>query len=149
LLDSLTRGSAPPPGFDADRLQLAAVTLAVKRRREAAHAWPDLAAALGAQFRPLFDDFAARTPLPARGGPRADGRAFAQDLDRRGALPDAGRLEVLQVDLQQRRCHDGLVPRRGPALRLAFLRRSRQLVVGLRLPGFGTHVFAFPRRGSR
>jgi hypothetical protein len=144
LLRALTTGGAPPPGFDTAQLGVAAAALAAKRRREAAHAWPALVAALGPCFAPLFADFASRVPLPVHGGPLADGRAFARDLQARGALPDAGRLEALLVDLRYLRRLDGLVPRRGVAVRAAWLRQDRRVVLGVRLPGLGVRWLALP-----
>jgi hypothetical protein len=148
LVRALVAGGPAPAGFDAARLALAARSLANKRRQETAHAWPALARCLGDDFAERFSAF-AREPLPARGGPLADGRAFAATLPAR-LLDDDARLEVLAVDLRQRRARDGLVARRGPALRWAWLPRARRLVLGVRLPGLGVRLLAVPvglRRG--
>jgi len=144
LLACLTKGGPPPAGFDGERLRVAAAALADKRRREVAHAWPALARALGEDFAPLFYDFAARVPYPARGGPLADGRAFARDLQACGALSAGGRLEALRIDLEYATIPGGLVRRRGPALRLALAREPRRLVVGIRLPGLGPRALVLP-----
>ncbi len=138
LVRALTGRGDPPAHFDAERLRLAASSLASKRRQEAARAWPALARCLGERFRERFDDFAAQTPLPAQGGPLADGRAFVQTLAA-GEWTDDVRLEVLAVDL-----------RRGARLRIAWLRQARRLMIGGRLPWLGTWAWAVPLgRGQR
>lgn len=131
---STLSGTPRPPGSVA---HTAAQSLAIKRRRAAARAWPDLAAALGDRFPERFADFAAGTPLPGRGGALADGRVFAVWLRRRGELPEAARLELMAVDLRYRAQADGLVARRGPSFRVALLRQPRCLVLALRWPGLG------------
>jgi hypothetical protein len=137
LVEALTRSGALPEGFDGDRLRAAAESLLRKRTREAAHAWPALARALGESFDEKFRDFAGRVPLPHEGGPLADGRAFAADLAARGELPDEGRLEALTVDLHYRRTARGLKRRRGLAVRVIRLRQARRLVIAVRLPWLG------------
>jgi hypothetical protein len=137
LVRTLTAPAAAPPGWDAARLRAAALSLASKRIRSVARAWPALAEALGARFAERFAAFAARTPLPELGGPLADGHAFARGLARAGGLPDAGRLELLAVRLRYAARAGGLVRRRGPALAATVLRRPRRLVVALRLPWLG------------
>src|SRR5438094_839283 len=74
----------------------------------------------------------------------ADGRSFAADLARRGELPDPGRLEALAVDLHYRRTRDGLKPRRGPAIKTAWLRGSRRLILAVRLPWLGARRVSLP-----
>jgi hypothetical protein len=137
LVGALTGGAAPPEGFDTARLAAAARSLAGKRRRAAARAWPNLAASLGDRFRERFAAFAAETLLPRWGGPLADGFAFARWLKARGELPDAGRLELFGAELRYCARVDGLVPRRYPAFRVALLRRSRCCVLALRWPSLG------------
>jgi hypothetical protein len=139
LVDTLAGAAPPPAGFDPVRLQAAARSLAAKRRRAVARAWPNLTAALGDRFGGRFASFAAQTPLPRWGGALADGHAFARWLLARQGLPEAGRLELLAVDLRYRTRADGLVPRRGPSVRIALLRRPRRLVVALRWPGLGEY----------
>ena len=95
-------------------------------------------------FRELFEAFAAQTPLPAEGGPLADGRAFVQTIAP-GEWADDVRLEVLAIDLRLRRTAKGLRPRRGPTLKVAWLRQARRLVIGGRLPWLGTWACSLPR----
>ncbi len=97
LVRALVQGGPVPDGFDAAKVEAAARSLIGKRRREAARAWPALAACLGAEYRPLFDAFAGKTPPPAEGGPLADGRAFARSLPW-ARLDDGSRLEVVRFD---------------------------------------------------
>jgi hypothetical protein len=132
LLRSLTCSGQVPEGIDRDRAEAAGVSLSIKRARSVARAWPDLAAALGNEFGARFADFAAGTPLPARGGPLADGLNFALWLARHSPLPASARLEQLAVTLRYRSHPDGLEPRRGPALRWAWIDSPGQLVIAVR-----------------
>lgn len=134
LIRALAAEGPVPVGFDADRIAAAAASLARKRLKEAAHAWPALAGALAEEFARHFRTFAEQVPLPHIGGPLADGRAFARYLAARDLLPDEGRIEALRVDLHHATTRAGLVPRRGPALRMARLRQARRIVLAVRLP---------------
>src|SRR5262249_38010118 len=127
-VQALTGQQPPPFGFDVAQVATAAAALAQKRCRSVATSWPALTRALGERFEPAFAAFAAAVPLPEIGGPLADGRAFARAV---GVLPDEARLEVLAVDLRFRSTKRGLRPRRVPALRFAWLRQSRRLVLGV------------------
>jgi hypothetical protein len=144
LVAALVGRGAAPPGFDAWRVSVTAAALARKRARAAARAWPGLARALGRRFGEVFAAYADAAPLPREGGPLADGRAFARWLAARGELPEAGRLQALAVDLRYADNPDGLTPRRGPALRAAWLRQSRRLIVAVRLPWLGEHWLSSP-----
>jgi hypothetical protein len=139
LVSALTGAGPAPASFDADRVAAAAEALGRKRARAAARAWPTLAAALGDRFAELFADYARTAPLPRRGGPLADGRAFVRRLTAASRLPDEARLQVLAVDLEYAGSADGLVPRRGPAIQAAWLRGSRRLILGVRLPWLGIY----------
>ncbi len=92
----------------------------------------------------LFRAFATTATTPRLGGPLADGRAFARWLSQSQKLPDAGRVESLAVDLRYRSTPQGLVPRRGPALRFALLHRERRLVIAVRLPWLGERWLTIP-----
>jgi hypothetical protein len=138
LVAALTAGAAPPAGFDTRRLRAAAASLAVKRRRAVARAWPGLAGVLDERFTA----FTASTPLPRDGGPLADGRAFVRWLG--GAAPAACRLQALAVDLRYARTAGGLVARRGPVLKVVVLPEPRRLVLALRLPGLGERWLTIP-----
>ncbi|MFO0891904.1 MAG: hypothetical protein U0790_22560 [Isosphaeraceae bacterium] len=132
LLRSLTGTGPPPEEVDPERLELAATSLAVKRARSVALAWPGLAEALGPRFSEEFAAFAAVTTLPALGGPLADGMAFARWLLRRGPLPAPARLDHLVVSLRYDSRPEGLVPRRGPALKWAWIDPPGRFVVAAR-----------------
>jgi hypothetical protein len=133
LVRALTGQGEAPPGFVPERLRAAAVSLEKKRQREVALAWPALVQALGEDFGPRFRAFAARTPVPAAGGPFADGRAFARTLAPQEWTDDL-RLAVLAADLRRRR----------PAVAFARLRQARRLVVAIHLPPFGTYRLSLP-----
>ena len=143
LVEALARGAAPPIGFDAERLQAAATALATKRRCAAARAWPALADAIERHF----DEYATASPLPRLGGPLADGRAFLRWLAARGEHAAEARLQALAVDLRFKTTADGLVPRRGPAMKAAMLHAPRRVVVALRLPWLGEWWLRIPVAG--
>jgi hypothetical protein len=145
LVGALVSDKSAPTGFDASRLKAAATSLRIKRARAVARAWPCLRDQVGEQFAA----FAAETPMPREGGPLADGRAFALWLALRSELPDAVRLQVLAVDLRYARHWDGLLPRRGPCIRVMRLPTSRRLVVAFRMPVLGEHWFSVPWGGTR
>jgi hypothetical protein len=142
LVRALTGRGEAPPGFVEGQVETAARSLASKRRQEVARAWPALAACLGEKFVERFDRFAAETPLPAEGGPLADGRALARAL-RAEELSDEARAEVFWVDLRWRSVPAGLVPRRVVVMRAVWLRQKRRLLLGMRLLG-ATWALAVP-----
>lgn len=142
LMRALSRQGPPPEGFDAAQVDASAASLLNKRVRAAARAWPALARGLGESFAARFRDFARQTPLPAEGGPLADGRAFAASCY--AELADEARQEVLGVDLRYRRRADELLPRRGPCLRAAWLPGARRIVLAVRLPWLGVHWLSLP-----
>jgi hypothetical protein len=149
LVSALLAEGEPPAGFDEERLCAAGASLARKRARAAARAWPRLNQALGRRFCELFADYAAATSLPRDGGPLADGRAFARWLAVRGQLPEAGLIEALAVDLRYGGTQGGLLLRRRPACRAAWLPESRRLMVGIRLPWLGERWLSIPFRWRR
>jgi hypothetical protein len=134
LVRALTGAGELPGGFDPVRIERAVRSLLNKRRAEVGRTWPALAAALGTSYPERFRAFAARTPPPDRGGPLADGRAFAATLAA-AEWTDAARLELLAVELHFCWTGTGLVRRWGFALRWVRLPQSGRLVVRLRLPG--------------
>jgi hypothetical protein len=136
-------------GFDAARVAVTRDALMNKRVRAVARAWPGLARELGDEFSARFAAFARSTPLPSSGGPLADGRAFAQTLEQRGELRDAGRREALAVDLRYRAVPGGLTPRgRGLVVRTTLLRSPRRLLIAVRFPSTRESWFALPVRSG-
>jgi hypothetical protein len=144
LVTALMARGEPPPDFDAMRLRAAATSLARKRARAAARAWPGLARALGRRFGRLFAAYTDAATLPRAGGPLADGRAFARWLAARSELPEAGRLQALAVDLRYVGNPDGLALRKGLTCRAAWLRQARRLIVAVRLPWLGEFWLTIP-----
>ena len=136
LVQALAGQGPPPANVDPERLAACAKSLAVKRRRAVARTWPELTRALAAQFAELFAVYAQQVPLPGDGSPLADGRWFAKWLAAQGNLPDAGRLEMLAVDLRYVQTAAGLRPRRGPIVRLLRLPQSKRWLLAWRLPWF-------------
>jgi hypothetical protein len=143
LIAALMTDAAAPAGFDADRLRAAADALAFKRARAVLHAWPGLQRSLGATYRAWFAAYATRHPIPALGGPLADGRAFVRELASKVRLADDVRVQALALDSRFRCTRAGLVRRRVPVPRLAWLPDTGALAVA-----FGSHVhrFALARR---
>lgn len=137
LVDALISGRAAPPGFDSQRVLAAAESLARKRARSVLRAWPRLAYAMGPEFGLRFAEYAAASSIPEKGGPLADGHAFARWLRAHDRLPDAGCLELMAVALRYRRVPAGLVRRRGPVLRMAWFHASRRIILAVRLPSLG------------
>jgi hypothetical protein len=144
VVSSLAGLRAAPDGFDVSRMRATALALATKRRRAVARAWPALTLMLGDRFAELFRGYGENAPLPLRGGPLADGRAFLRWLASAGENTDACSLQTLAIDLRFRSTSDGLVPRRGPALRVVLLHGPLRLVIGLRLPWLGEHGLTVP-----
>lgn len=133
LVRSLAHGAPVPAGFDVERVQETARTLLAKRRRWVERSWPRLASALGESFRPRFEAWARENPMELEASPLADGRRFADALLAAGGFPDMAREELLIFELRYRLTEQGLVPRRGLALRSVCIGLSRLLAA--RLPG--------------
>lgn len=144
LVRALTAKAGPPVDFKPAHFRAATHALARKRARSVARAWPSLEEALGESFESSFSSYAVDVPLPQRGGPLADGRNFAQVLERQGKLTDRARLEVLAVDLRFASSPEGLIARRGPSLAMALLKHPRQLVLAARWPGGRVHRLTVP-----
>lgn len=144
LVAALSGRAPAPAGFDRSRLSAATDALARKRMAAVARAWPQLARALEKRFPDCFGAYASATTLPEHGGPLADGRAFARWLEAHRELPSAGALEALAVDLQYVMSPHGLVRRRGPVVKFAWLPQLRRLVVALRIPWHGEYSFRIP-----
>ena len=136
LVAALTAEGPVPAGFDPTRLRAAADALAFKRARSVANAWPSLRAMLGGDFRETFAAYAAVAPLPAHGGALADGRRFARFIARQLDLSDDARMQALAIDARYRETEAGLLRRRVPALRAAWLRNRRSVVLA-----FGEHRY--------
>jgi hypothetical protein len=142
LVRALAGKALVPGGFDTAQVKTTAESLGTKRAMAVARAVPALRQALGERFAKKFATYAAQKALPREGGPLADGRAFARTLASAGELPDAARLELLDVDLRFASTPFGLTPRRGPALAAALLGQPRRLLVGVRLPWLGVKCLA-------
>lgn len=152
LVAALVDGAPAPEGFDEARLRHVAESLASKRSRSAARAWPRLAEELGERWRELFARHVEPTPACAEYAPLADGLALARALDATGELPRGARLETMAVELRYRTRTDGrgLARRRSPSIRAARLPtdaegRGTRLVVAVRVPPFGERWFAAPK----
>lgn len=145
LMAALAGNAAVPAGFDASRVQATRTALAAKRRQAVAHVWPALAQWLGPDYTAHFTRYASHVPLPAEGGPLADGRAFARWLAPTQTLSDAVAWQALGVDLRFAHSQRGLTPRRTPSLRLLRLPQARSWVLGLRVPRLGEWYWQSPK----
>ena len=136
LVAALVRGGEPPAGFDADDLDAATGSIARKRRRAVARAWPTLDRGLEPGFEAAFGSYATQRPPPPGGG-FADGLAFARQLRREGQLPPAALLELAAFETRWRLRGGRVVARRVPAVRIAAFRRPPRLVVLVSAPRLG------------
>jgi hypothetical protein len=78
LVAALVAGARVPAGLDAERVRIQAAALLRKRGRSAAHAEPELAAALGQQFSAAFAAYA--TGRAKEGCSADDAAGFARYL---------------------------------------------------------------------
>jgi len=144
VVSALVGEEAPPAGFDAARLRLAAAGLREKRAHAIARAWPRLARALGPDFADAVERHVRRLPSAPPSGPLGDGRALARSLAAEGRLPWEGRVELLSAELRHRWPADGRrLPRRAGAA-AAWRRSPPEVVVALRLPGLGERWLRLP-----
>jgi uncharacterized protein (UPF0276 family) len=65
LVRALVAGGYPPAGVDPERVRVQALALLRKRFRSVARYRPELVAALGANFWPTFQQYAAAEPTPS------------------------------------------------------------------------------------
>jgi hypothetical protein len=138
-LISALYGGSPAEGLDARLVTLTSDSLARKRARAVARAWPALARALGPGLADQFTAFARVTP-PPEGGALADGLAFSQVIARERRLPDDARIEGMLATSRVKLRRNRLVTRRGPRLAAAMTGRPRRLVVIATLPPIGTGI---------
>lgn len=143
LVRALVEGAPAPADFDRERLEVAAESLLLKRARTVAHAWPQLARAMGDLFAAHFASYARVSAIPHDGGPLVDGRAFIDWLERAGFLTDEGRLEAFAFDARYQVRRATIEKRRGPVLRFLRLKASGRLVVVIRLPMVGERWLNF------
>lgn len=143
LIAALMTQAPAPAGFDVERLRAAADALAFKRARAVLHAWPGLHRSLGETYRVAFAAYAEAHPIPALGGPLADGRAFVRDLAAKVHLADDVRMQALALDTRFRSTRAGLVRRRVPVPHLAWLRDAHAVALAFRSR---VYRFALPRR---
>jgi hypothetical protein len=80
LVNALVARGAPPAGVDPGRVRVQAAALTRKRGRSVAARAPALAAALGADFWPAFQDYDATRAGPPPAGSAAGSRDFARFL---------------------------------------------------------------------
>ncbi|MBI2810189.1 MAG: hypothetical protein HYX67_05095 [Candidatus Melainabacteria bacterium] len=74
-------------GFDAERMQITALSLQQKRLRTVEHAHPCLASALGLSFTELFNEYSEVYPIPAA-SETTDALQFMDYLAKCDLLPD-------------------------------------------------------------
>jgi hypothetical protein len=132
-------GGPPAEGLDARLVTLTSVSLARKRARAVARAWPALARALGADLADQFTAFARVTP-PPEGGALADGLAFSKVIAHKRRLPDDARIEEMLATSRVKLRSNRLVPRRGPRLAAVTTGPPRRLVIIASLPPIGTRI---------
>lgn len=141
LVRALVVGGPAPAGFDPARVAAARHALRDKRRRALLRAWPALPETFGERFDEVFLAFVEQTPPPRDGGALADGRSMLRWLERRGTLDPALRLRARAFDLLYRSTPEGVTPRRGAGVRVAFARRPLRVVMLWRWPGGHPRIF--------
>ncbi len=145
LVAALLGKGETPEGFDVDRIRQTAFSLERKRFRAVMRVWPSFRDSFSTEeIDGLFRDYACETPLPAEGGPLADGRAFAAWLHRQQRLPESSRTQMFAVDLRHVLTSQGLRPRGWPCLRFVRLRKPTRFVVAIYLPPFGEYWLQLP-----
>jgi hypothetical protein len=148
LLRALIRGNDYPQAFDAVKADAAGQALRRKRARAVANTWPGLAASLGDEFAPRFDQYARSLPPPAWGGGMTDGLVFARRLPA-ADLHDEIRIELLfaRADIVSGRRDRPPRKRRGVFAAALLLHNPRRILIALRMPGLGRRniVIALPR----
>jgi len=144
LISALLGHSAMPVGFDPIYFEAAVEERRSKRMRQLIKTWPSLAESLSEHFAQHFSIFARSHPLPRHEQALADGRNFVRWLVTRGELSEAVWLQTYVVDLRYKALVDGLVLRRWPSLRIAFFKRPRRLVFGIRAPLLGERWLTIP-----
>ena len=80
LVTALVAGGPPPAGVDETRIRIQAADLLRKRSRSVARRNPELAAALGEDFWPVFQDYDRARTGPPPDCSTADAREFARYL---------------------------------------------------------------------
>jgi len=142
LARALVGGAAPPPGFDADRLSLAAAGLRRKRRLAVAAAWPALTRSLGPEAERLVDEHIAATPPGGERDPIADGLALAAALHGTSALDPAACLELVRARARFTTRGGRARVRRAPHVGVVGTRdgRTRFLALAVHLPLLGTRT---------
>jgi hypothetical protein len=80
LVNALVARGTPPAGVDPGRVRIQADALTRKRSRSVAARAPALAAALGSDFWPAFQDYDATRTGPPPAGSAAGARDFARFL---------------------------------------------------------------------
>jgi hypothetical protein len=91
LVAALVAGSDPPPDMDAERIRVQAAALIRKRGRIVARMQPELAAALGPEFGPVFHGYVTSQPGPRPGCAAEEAAEFARYLLRSAS---AGNREI-------------------------------------------------------
>ncbi|NUT53318.1 MAG: hypothetical protein HOV94_39435 [Saccharothrix sp.] len=86
LLRALLADGEVPAGFDVERVRIERRALLNKRRGIVESLRPEVAAELGARFRPLFEDYARAHPKEAGTRFREDAARFAEWAVARGEL---------------------------------------------------------------
>lgn len=141
LLDALVGAGPVPDGFIAQDVRAGGDSLARKRARAAADAWPALAHQ--SRFAETFGAFARRHPPPAPNGGLADGFAFAASLGAEELGEDA-RVELWLARALLVRRGSVVAIRRGPYVAAPGLRDPPRLLIVLRLPWLGRRVLCLP-----
>jgi hypothetical protein len=134
-------GGAPAKDVDARAVSITVASLARKRARAVAAAWPALARGMGGEFAGRFGAYARATP-PPDGGALGDGLAFSHILARERHLPDGALVERMLATTRVKLRGNRLAARRSPRLAAAITGRPRRLVIVISIPPIGVRLVA-------
>jgi hypothetical protein len=133
--------------FAAEQGDAAGGSLRNKRAGAVRHAWPALAACLGAEFDARFDAFARATGPPECDEGLADGLAFVTSLrDDAAAVAEPVRVETLLACAIVRRRRRTGIPcrRRGIFAGVLHLREPHRLLIVVHVPWIGRRQLTVP-----
>jgi hypothetical protein len=146
LVRALVAQGPIPPGFDTERVRVAARSLVNKRRQTVARVWQSLVRIVGSTYPERFAQYAQTHPLPACAAPLADGRAFVRWLAAQGPISDALRIEAMAFDLRWTVTTTAVQRRTGFAFHLLKRHESPGLVIAARIPWLGERWWGIGRK---
>ena len=144
MVRGLVHGEESPDGFNARFWQATIRSLRAKRIKQLSRAWPILNKELKEDLYPLLEDYCHECKLPADGNPLADGLNFVKWLAPKNLLTPNIKLKRMKVELLYKSMPYGLVPRKGLAFRILFLKNPARIAIGIKIQKPGTFLLKLP-----